>query len=107
MNTVKTTVRQWKGVQRGINMPLNFRLLTVVTSTGPRWDVAFHNGPEISFGRREALMPGCDKECRLSKRARRIDKVREDEGDLGRRRKEKCFRSAELGLVQASREQRK
>ena len=72
MNTVKTTVRQWKGVQRGLNIPLNFRLLTVVTSTGQRWDVAFHIGPEIPFGRREALMPGCDKECRLSKRARRI-----------------------------------
>lgn len=107
MNTVKTTVRQWKGVQRGLNMPLNFRLLTVVTSTGPRWDVAFHIGPEIPFGRREDLMPGFDKDCRLSKRARRIGKVREDEGDLGRRRKKKCFRSAEWGLVQASREQKK
>ena len=83
MNAVKAGVRRRKGLLWGFDMSVDLRLLTVIHV---RVQVALSR---FMFGqtyrsetkRREALIPGCDKECRLSNTARRIA-----EGTRGRGR---------------------
>ena len=74
MDAIEAGVRRRKSLQWGFDMSVDLRLLIVMKRLGPGGNVMFHVGQTYcsETRRREALISGCDKECRLSNTARRI-----------------------------------